>query len=316
MNAKVFMSAVGGISDETIARYAEIDPAVINVKAGKSARHMKKLSVWLYAAAAALVLGLGVFAAVKAIGAPIDGPAGRPDTEPSELPLEADLYAMLYENVITLPADREPYDNGIESWKQTYDSLGIAYSAVKARIVETKYYLYWNNDETGPYISWGSQVSKAEISRIPEGMNGLALHEGDTVYVSDPVSMTIPDDNFDDLLKLMSEKTGRKLSSYEELCSVESFLFELTNEDLMNYRFMPIIRENTLPKREGESCCMLIRTIDGLAEAALFDRYDALYYCSIAVPTDESYASLQEKYGFRFDRDIERIAEELKALFD
>ncbi len=315
MNAKLFMSAVGQIGDETIARYADVSKIPICDEAEKKAIRLKKLSGWLYAAAAVLVLGICIFAVIKAIGQPESGSTNLPDAEPTELPMEPDPYAMLYSNVITLPDDRDPFENGLDSWRQTYNALGVAYSAVKVTIIETKYYLNWINDETGRYLSRGSQVSKAAVSSIPDGMNGLALHVGDTVYVSDSVSMTIPDENIEELLKLMSEKTGRELSSYDELKTVESFCFELTYEDIVNHRFMPIVRTNTLPKREGEICCMLIRAIDGSADPALKDRYGALYYCMVSIPADANYTALHEKYGFEFDRDIERVAEELKALF-
>ena len=91
MNTKKFMEAVGNISDENIAKYAEISPVIVKGKAEKEVKGMKKLSVWLSAAAAALVLGVGVFAAARLIKLPGNGPiAGIPGPVETEAPVNTE----------------------------------------------------------------------------------------------------------------------------------------------------------------------------------------------------------------------------------
>ena len=67
MNTKKFMEAVGNISDENIAKYAEISPVIVKGKAEKEVKGMKKLSVWLSAAAACLMLGAAVFGITRIV---------------------------------------------------------------------------------------------------------------------------------------------------------------------------------------------------------------------------------------------------------
>lgn len=61
MNAKKFLNAVGQINDEYIVKYAEVSPAVIEGNAKRERNKKKWSAVWLSAAAAVLVLGIGVF---------------------------------------------------------------------------------------------------------------------------------------------------------------------------------------------------------------------------------------------------------------
>ena len=65
MNAKEFMDAVGGISDENIVKYAEVSPAIVKGKTEKKVLKMKKGYVFLIAAAVCLLAGTAAFAAVS-----------------------------------------------------------------------------------------------------------------------------------------------------------------------------------------------------------------------------------------------------------
>lgn len=65
MNAKLFMSAVGAVSDDTIAKYSGLSPAAGDGKRVKNTDRPKRIIKWLAAAAALIALGFGVFALIR-----------------------------------------------------------------------------------------------------------------------------------------------------------------------------------------------------------------------------------------------------------
>ncbi|MBO4848196.1 MAG: hypothetical protein J5586_03485 [Clostridia bacterium] len=303
MNANDLYKSFDAVDDDTLAN-SETDRTRGN-----------RLVKWISAAAAAMVLGFGIFAISHIIKSSGDDPhVVKPTEQTTDDPGSlAAAFAEIFKNAVLLPsADRIMFDGGLESWKAFYDNKGIPYSAVEGEVISTRYYLYWLNDEHGRSVAWGAAVSEVMLGSVPAELNKLGLAAGETVYVYDSVEM-VPADN--DCFRLMSAKTGKNITCVEDLEDVESFLFEITADDLVNYSFEPIVRDDTLPKEIGRKYYMLVVRSSGEAGSRLGNAYEQLLYCAVSVPTDETLGSLHAAYGFRFDQDIVLISEELSRIF-
>lgn len=314
MNSKKIMKAIGSIDDQKVAKFANLTCDACKKKNNKEDNLMKRIGVWLSAAAAVLILGVGIFGIRHIIiEHGISSHVHVPEEQASEDPTMLGFALNeLYKNARMEPdTDRIVFDNGLESWRTFYDEHNISYAAVKGEVISTKYYGYWLNDENSPTISWGAEVSEVRLENIPTELNKLGLQAGATVYVLDSVKM-IPADG--DFFKLMSSKTGRSIENIEDLTDVDSFRFEITANDFEHYSFTPYVKNNTLPKVMGESYFMLICTSESV-QSQLSDIYDSIYYCAVSVPTNGEYGYIHDKLGFQFDLDIIRIAEEMVAYF-
>lgn len=100
MNAKEFMDAVGGISDENIAKYAEVSPAIVKGKTEKEVKGMNKVKIWLSAAAAAAMLAVGIYSVARVMGKTPD-PDHQSVYAPTAIPTQSNTTE-------SIPYDTDP----------------------------------------------------------------------------------------------------------------------------------------------------------------------------------------------------------------
>lgn len=198
MNTKKFMEAVGNINDENIAKYAEISPVIVKGKAEKEVKGMKKLSVWLSAAAACLVLGAAVFGITRIVEKPIDTheaavptPVPMNDfTEGHDVPEQIiftgfDDYCE-FASAIKLEdkefqefLENNGYDmNGVNNKEDairvlnTLESMpfplikGYSIYRVALRFDLDNYYVLYRNEEEGLYLGFDIRISNSEEDAI------------------------------------------------------------------------------------------------------------------------------------------------------
>ncbi len=243
MNTKKFMKAVGNISDENIAKYAEISPVIVKGKAEKEVKGMKKLSVWLSAAAAVLVLGVGIFAInhfVKNSGSehhaavPTEQTASAPTEQTALLPTEDVPEQIIFtgfddycEFASAIKLEDKEFQEFLEN--NGYDMNGVNNKEDAIRVLNTldsmpfplikgysiyrvalcfdldNYYVLYRNEEEGLYLGFDIRISNSEEDAI-----GLA-NELDCDTVEIPLKDS-PEFGF--LLRVISNDASNPNSYY------------------------------------------------------------------------------------------------------
>ncbi len=300
MTGNDLLKAIGKTSDNNLA-VAE-NASASSVKRSRSYR-------WLYAATAVLLLA-GAFFTVSAL----TGKGNKQGTTISAVV----SYDDLFKNVdVEENNDRLVFNNGLAEWL-SYNDGRVHYSALEGEVISTRYFLQWLNDPEFDMqiISGGMEISEVRITRVPEELNKADIEVGSTLLVYEPICLT-PDE--EDFFELLSRKTGKSVASMDDLKEISSFVFEITPQDIEDFGFNPRVYDNDLPKEVGRSYFILLHSsaderLDEI-RTTFFGDAEAIFFSDVSIPTDESYESLNERYGFRFDPDIELIAEELKMYF-
>lgn len=237
MNTKKFMEAVGNISDENIAKYAEFSPVIVKGKAEKEVKGMKKLSVWLSAAAAALVLGIGVFATARLIKLPGNGPiAGIPRPVETEAPGNTETVDPV------LDAPEQIVFNSLDDYRAFAASIELDDEAFEEFISSNSYDMNGVNTKAD-----AAKVLDALSSMPIPKIDGFKLIRINLKFDSDSVYILYKNESSDGVLlgfEMIITPSNESSEDRANECSFETSALKVEDLQGLNYLLRPVDMES------------------------------------------------------------------------
>lgn len=260
---------------------------------------------WIAVAAACLVLFAAVFSGVKLWS----------DNH------QKHGYNLSYEALMAFPRNETPsgdniiFSNGLKECIEWYHEKGIDNAIATGQVSNIRWYIIWDNEDgtlENVHAS-GFSICDITITNALDEYNTLGIKVGDKKTVLRTNYLTFSEEN--EIMGFLAEKTGKSISSIEELLTVESGVFELIPEEGKEYtHYIENTAGGCLPLEEGRSYSFMIhsgRYVEGL-------NYE-VFSCQWVSPSDNGIdlETIIERYCLKHwdSYDIE-MCSEVRKLFE